>query len=68
MSIHVITIILYKTTCSTPQIRSHDFWRYINLYVCMYLIYIFDYVHAYVPYGRQQRSTDLDWIWHADSI
>jgi len=19
-----------------PQIRSHDFWRYINLYVCMY--------------------------------
>ena len=20
-----------------PQIRSHDFWRYINLYVCMYV-------------------------------
>jgi len=20
-----------------PQIRSHDFWRYINLYVCMYM-------------------------------
>jgi len=20
-----------------PQIRSHDFWHYINLYVCMYV-------------------------------
>ena len=20
-----------------PQIRSHDFWRYINLHVCMYV-------------------------------
>ena len=20
-----------------PQIRSYDFWRYINLYVCMYV-------------------------------
>jgi len=22
---------------SAPQIRSHDFWRYINLYVIMYV-------------------------------
>ena len=22
---------------SAPQIRSHDFWRYVNLHVCMYV-------------------------------
>jgi len=22
---------------SAPQIHSHDFWRYINLHVCMYM-------------------------------
>ena len=22
---------------TVPQIQSHDFWRYINLYVCMYV-------------------------------
>ena len=22
---------------SAPQIRFHDFWRYINLYLCMYV-------------------------------
>ena len=22
-------------THSAPEIRSHDFWRYINLYVCI---------------------------------
>jgi len=27
-----------------PQIRVHDFWRYINLYVCMY-------ARMYVPHG-----------------
>ena len=26
-----------------PQIRSHDFWRYINLYVC---VYVCMYVYA----------------------
>ena len=27
---------------SAPQIRSHDFWRYINLYVglCMYCHFV----------------------------
>ena len=23
--------------CVAPQIRSHDFWRYVNLYALMYV-------------------------------
>ena len=44
---------LYKSTpvqrcfrfVSVPQIRSHDFWRYINLYVCMFVC-----MHKHVLY------------------
>ena len=28
---------LTQHTASAPQIRSHDFCRYINLYICMYM-------------------------------
>jgi len=32
----------------TPQIRSHDFWRYINLYVCvMYMYKLHSYLLTY---------------------
>jgi len=32
----------FKTHLSSfaPQIRTHDFWRYINLYVCMFSLYL----------------------------
>ena len=32
-----------KMPCRAPQIRSHDFWRYINLYVC---------IHVYVQHSN----------------
>jgi len=37
---------------SAPQIRSHDFWRYINLYVCMYAEHG---PRSVCPVGRQQQ-------------
>jgi len=51
----VIVIVILISVCPQPLSNSN-------------LIYIFDSVHAYVPYGRPQCSTDLDRIWRAASL
>ena len=33
-----VSVKVHSSCVSAPQMRFHDFWRYINLYVCMYSV------------------------------
>jgi len=55
---------------TAPQIRSPDFWRYINLYVglCMYM-YTVSRKNIHLLFSEQlcQKLTDFNDFWHVKS-
>jgi len=42
-----------KMNVPAPYIRSHDFWRYINLYACMY-VYVYAFCALTLLVGWQE--------------